>query len=174
LYVASSDTSSVLEYNGTTGAFIGVFASGNGLNNVRGLTFGPDGNLYVANFGGGSVLRFNGTTGAFIDEFVAAGSGGLNLPRPLIFGPDNNLYVGSFGTGDILRFSGTTGTFIDDFIPAGTGGLGGPTFLVFHDFVTAVPEPSAIVLVLSALALCVLVTSKMPRRLRAQRLSMDA
>lgn len=157
LYVASADTSEVLEYDGTTGAFLRVFASDNGLNNVRGLTFGPDGNLYVANFGGGSVLRFNGTTGAFIDTFVAPGSGGLSLARPLIFGPDNNLYVGSYGSGDILRYNGTTGAFLDVFAAAGSGGLGGPTFLVFHDFGTStnVPEPSPLILALTALALFV-------------------
>jgi outer membrane protein assembly factor BamB len=157
LYVASADTSEVLEYNGSTGAFLGVFASGNGLSNVRGLTFGPDGNLYVANFGGGSVLRFNGTTGAFIDTFVAAGSGGLSFPRPLIFGPDNNLYVGSYGSGDILRYNGTTGAFLNVFAPAGSGGLGGPTFLVFHDFgtTTSVPEPSPLLLALTGLALLI-------------------
>jgi WD40 repeat protein len=159
LYVASADTSQILEYDGATGAFIGVFASGNGLSNVRGLTFGPDANLYVANFGGGSVLRFNGTTGTFIDEFVAAGSGGLSFPRPLIFGADNNLYVGSYGSGDILRYNGTTGAFTDVFVPAGSGGLGGPTFLVFHDFQGGgtVPEPSALILVLTALVLCTVV-----------------
>lgn len=168
LYVASADTSQILEYDGGTRAFIGVFASGNGLSNVRGLTFGPDGNLYVTNFGGASVLRFNGTTGAFIDEFVSAGSGGLSLPRPLIFGADSNLYVGSYGSGDILRYNGTTGAFMDVFVPAGSGGLGGPTFLVFHDFQPGtVPEPSSLVLVLTALGVCLLAAlSKGVRRHR--------
>jgi WD40 repeat protein len=156
LYVASGDTNEILQYDGTTGSFIGVFASGNGLSSPRGLTFGPDGSLYVSNFGGGSVLRFNGTTGAFVDTVVSAGSGGLSLPRPLLFGPDANLYVGSFGGGDVLRYDGTTGAFIDVFASAGSGGLGGPTFLVFHDFapVTTVPVPSTILLVVTALVMC--------------------
>lgn len=155
LYVASGDTNAVLEYNGSTGAFIGTFASDNGLTSPRGLTFGSDGNLYVSNFGyagtSGAVLRFNGSTGAFIDDFVSgdmAANGGVQLPRPLVFGPDGNLYLGSFGTGDILRYNGTTGDFMNVFVPAGSGGLGGPTFLLFHDFApTAASEPPILVLV---------------------------
>ncbi|MEP7062887.1 MAG: NHL repeat-containing protein [Betaproteobacteria bacterium] len=156
LYVANGDTNEILEYDGATGAFIGVFATGNGLLSPRGLTFGPDGNLYVSNFGGGSVLRFNGTSGAYIDDFVAAASGGLSLPRPLLFGPDANLYVGSFGSGDILRYDGTTGAFMDVFAAAGSGGLGGPTFLLFHEFApgTSVPEPSIFLLVAIGLVMC--------------------
>lgn len=155
LYVANNDSGNVLRFNGTTGAFLGVFASG--LTNPRGVTFGLDGNLYVTNFGGADVLRFNGTTGALLNTFVTPGSGGLSLPRPLLFGPDGNLYVGSYGTGDILRYNGTTGAFIDDFIPAGRGGLGGPTFLVYHDFATggggSVPEPASLLLFVTASAI---------------------
>jgi WD40 repeat protein len=160
LYVASGDTDSVLEYDGTTGAFIRTFASGNGLSSPRGLAFGPDDNLYVSNFGyssaNGAVLRFDGSTGAFIDDFVSgdlATNGGVQLPRPLVFGPDGNLYVGGFGSGDVLLYNGTTGGFISVFVPAGSGGLGGPTFMVFHDFApTPVSEPPMLVLVAFGLA----------------------
>jgi PEP-CTERM motif len=77
LYATSSGaTGGVLEYNGTTGAFLRAFVGpGSDLSLPRGLTFGPDGNLYVANFGVGDVDRFNGTTGTFIDTFIPAGSG---------------------------------------------------------------------------------------------------
>jgi hypothetical protein len=47
---------SVLQYDGTTGAFRSVFASQN-LGSPRGILFGPDGNLHVADGGLGS----NGT-----------------------------------------------------------------------------------------------------------------
>lgn len=153
LYVANVDDSDIVEFNGTTGALIGVFASGNGLSHPRDLTFGPDGNLYVTNFSGstGAVLRFNGTTGAFIDDFVTF-DGTNSLPRPLVFGPDGNLYVGYFGNGDVLRYNGTTGAFIDVFVAPGSGGLGGPTFLLFHDISTgSAPEPSSLVLLATGL-----------------------
>src|SRR5205814_10687594 len=37
LYVSNHDTNSVLRFNGATGAFIDVFASGNGLDGPQGL-----------------------------------------------------------------------------------------------------------------------------------------
>ena len=73
LYVATLESGiapgQVLGYDGTTGVFIDVFASGGDLIDARDLTFGPDDNLYVATRPG-QVLRYNGTTGAFIDKFL--------------------------------------------------------------------------------------------------------
>jgi DNA-binding beta-propeller fold protein YncE len=63
--VVSQTTNNVLRYNGSTGAFMGVFASGGGLTMPIGLAFGPDGNLYVGTRSG-NIIRYNGTTGAFI------------------------------------------------------------------------------------------------------------
>ncbi|MGQ0790755.1 MAG: MopE-related protein [Nitrosopumilaceae archaeon] len=113
LYVSSSGTDQVFRYNGNTGAFIDVFASGGGLDGPTGLVFGPDGNLYVLSFGTDQVFRYNGNTGAFIDVF--ASGGGLDGPRGLGFGPDGNLYVSSSGTDQVLRYNGNTGAFIDVF-----------------------------------------------------------
>jgi hypothetical protein len=90
LLVGSFSTDSVLRYDETTGAFVGVFASGSGLNSPIGLVSGPDGNLYVTSIDVtstlGSVLRYNGTTGAFIDAFVPSGIGGLDAPQDAVFG----------------------------------------------------------------------------------------
>ena len=155
LYVANGDGNNVLKFNGTTGAFMGVFvaAGSGGLLSARGVAFGPDGDLYFTSFGTNQFLRFDGTTGTFVDAFVSAGDGGLSLPRDLVFGPDSNLYVGSFGTGDIFRYNGTTGTFMDDFVAAGSGGLGGPTFLLFGEGGSAAtPEPSTLGLLACGLA----------------------
>src|SRR5262245_48781657 len=68
LYVAYGDDNSVLRYDGTAGAFVGVFVRGNTggvqLDFPLGLNFGPDGNLYVASSGytGGlaGVVRYQG------------------------------------------------------------------------------------------------------------------
>jgi hypothetical protein len=59
LYVSSFRTNQILRFNGTTGEFLGVFASDNnnglgsinGLNGPNGLLFGSDGSLYVATQG---------------------------------------------------------------------------------------------------------------------------
>jgi streptogramin lyase len=134
LLVADYDTNSVLQYDSSTGAFLGTFASGGGLSHYSGITLGPDGNLYVSTSpsslnAAGGVLRFNGSTGAFLGTFVPAGGGGLTLGEGLTFGPDGNLYVASFVTGDgtqpgaILRYNGQTGAFIGAFVAPGSGGL---------------------------------------------------
>jgi hypothetical protein len=148
LYV-SNDTApggNVLEYNGTTGAFVRVLADGG---RTRGdaddIHFGPvDHDLYVnALINPGHVFRLDPATGAFLPS---PGRGGPNFISPtagftngFAFGPDNNLYVSvdpqdSLSTrGEILRFDGTTGD--PDPAPGQTGaifvasGAGGARFI---------------------------------------------
>ena len=74
----------VVRFDGTSGAFIDVFATAGsgGLDTPEQMAFGPDGNLYVASFNSNEVLRYNGTTGAFIDVFVAAGASETSTVRP--------------------------------------------------------------------------------------------
>jgi len=105
-------TYGVYQYNGTSGAFMGMFASTTAY--PFGLVF-EDGSLFVSEIGNGSVERFDASTGAPFGTFVLSGSGGLSAARDLIFGPDGNLYVSSPGTLSVLRYNGTTGAFIDKF-----------------------------------------------------------
>lgn len=103
LYVSSGstpETSAILRYDGTTGAFKGVFASGNGLFRPYGSAFGSDGNLYISSFLSDQILRYNGTTGEFIDVFASGNGlpGGLNGPNDLLFGSDGSLYVTTQGS----------------------------------------------------------------------------
>src|SRR5262249_35737459 len=127
----------VLQYRGTTGAFLNTFvASGSGgLSLPNDLVFGPDGNLYVPSQFSDTVLRYNGTTGALIDVVVTARSGGLTQPLVACFGPDGNLYVSSYATNQVLRYQGPSGgppgAFLDAYVPAGGGGLSNPTGLTF-------------------------------------------
>jgi sugar lactone lactonase YvrE len=83
LYVSSFNTNQVLRYDGSTGASLGVFASGGGLVNPNGLAFGPDGNLYLSSCGANAVKRYRGTTGAYMGDF--APGGGLKQPTFLTF-----------------------------------------------------------------------------------------
>ncbi len=113
-YVTSGDTpetSAVLRYNGITGEFIDVFASGNGLFRPYGAAFGPDNNLYVSSFLSDQILRFNGTSGEFLDVFASGNGqpGGLNGPNQLLFAPDGSLYVttqGSIADNGVPTFPG--------------------------------------------------------------------
>ena len=133
LYVASLSADSVSRFNGTTGEFMGTFASGGGLQAPIGLSFGPDGNLYVVGHFSNSIFRFNGTTGEFMDIF--ASGNGLEHPTDLTFGPDGNLYVAEYGNNRILRFNGSNGAFIDTFVEGsltpGYEGLMRPEKLIF-------------------------------------------
>src|SRR5262249_35818271 len=73
LFVSDEGTNAVLEYNGTTGAFVKSFASGGGLARPGGLVFGPNGDLFVSSVLGDEVLEYNGTTGAFVKSFASGG-----------------------------------------------------------------------------------------------------
>jgi hypothetical protein len=161
LYVNDEDTGSILRYDGTTGAFLGVFVSGGsgGLGTSAGFVFGPDGNFYVADggfFGSTpAVLRFQGaagpTPGAFMGAFVPAGRGGLLQPFGVLFGPDRNgdgrqdLYVTSTQVNDssfanskphtssVKVYDGVTGAYLSDFVSVDSGGLNEPTLMTFTE-----------------------------------------
>ena len=129
LFVSSTNTNSVLAYDGETGAFLSKFARGGGLIEPEGIAFGPDGNLYVASRSD-EVLRYDGEKGKFIDVF--ASGHGLVDPAGIAFGgPDNDLFVASGLTDDgrgnqILRFDGATGAFEAVVDPANAAGLDDP------------------------------------------------
>lgn len=111
----------VLRYDGTTGAFLGVFASGAVIDGPEGITVGPDGNVYIASEYSANVTKWS-PSGAYLGEFVSPGEGGLMGEQDLEFGPDGNLYVMSHivpESDSIWNFDGTTGAFI------GMHGLGG-------------------------------------------------
>lgn len=126
LLVSSRNTDQVLRFD-SAGSFLGVFASGGGLDNPVGLTFGPGGDLFVASANTDQVLRFRGSDGSFLGVFASDPSVvGL---RQLNFGPDGDLYV-SAGTSDgVYRFDGSTGAFRG--VVAIGNGLDGPTSFTF-------------------------------------------
>jgi DNA-binding beta-propeller fold protein YncE len=115
LFVSSTNTKSVLEYDGEDGEFEGKFARGGGLIEPEGLAFSPhDGDLLVSSRSN-EVLRYD-EKGNF--KGVFASGNGLSDPAGIAFcGPDDDLYVGTeiedvVGSGKILRFDGDTGEFI--------------------------------------------------------------
>jgi DNA-binding beta-propeller fold protein YncE len=135
LYVSSFSSDIIERYDCITGAFLGIFASGGGLEGPMGLAFGPDGDLYVSSTStwNNSVLRYDGHTGAFVGTFASVGD-----PVGLAFGEGGDLYVSSLQANSVLRYDGGTGTFIGPF--ASGGGLDGPTYLIFT------PEPTTLLL----------------------------
>jgi WD40 repeat protein len=97
----------ILEYNATTGAFIGQF--GPNISFPLGGTFGPDGNFYATNSDTDTVLKLNGTTGAVINAMFGSAEDAAGLA----FGPSGNLFVvGSTDPGLLTVLNGTTGALI--------------------------------------------------------------
>lgn len=116
LYVVS-DFGRVQHFDGRTGAFLGTFATTDGLEqlntaNIGGSAFGPDGNLYASVSGDNTVLCFSGLSGRLLNVFVPSESGGLRNPTQLAFGPNGDLYVISKGTSQVMLYNGRTGRFI--------------------------------------------------------------
>jgi hypothetical protein len=142
LFVSGLHNNAVLEYNGTSGAFVKTFASGGGLSGPQGLVFGPNGDLFVSGQNNNAVLEYNGTSGAFVKTFTSGGS--LNLPVGLVFGPNGDLFVSGFVNNAVLEYNGTSGAFIKTFTSGGN--LLCPTFLTFGPSVSAVPEPPSLLL----------------------------
>lgn len=133
LFVSSTNTKSVIEYDGETGAFERKFARGGGLIEPEGLEFGPDGDLYVASRSD-EILRYDGEKGTF--KGVFASGHGLFDPAGIAFGPDGDLFVASGLTDDgqgnnILRFDGATGAFVAELDPNNSAGLDDPEALAF-------------------------------------------
>jgi hypothetical protein len=102
----------VLEFNGSTGAFVSFFVPGGSspLQSASGLAFGPNGNLFVSDILGG-VMEYDGSTGTFIREFVRQDQGLLFNPTGLAFGPSlpavpepSSLALLSIGTAGLLGY----------------------------------------------------------------------
>lgn len=131
LFVSSYNSSRVMRYNETTGAFIDVFIPNfdSRIQYPHGLAFGRDGNLYVASAGNDTVARYNGQTGQYIDAFIPAGSGGLDYPVALVF-RNQYLYVSSQLNDRVIRYNAITGAYVDTFVPA-TAELDGPSDMTF-------------------------------------------
>jgi sugar lactone lactonase YvrE len=161
LFVASGN-GEVLEYDGTTGSFVGVFVdtAGNegGAIDPYGIVF-EQGGLFVASFFPSEVKEFDATTGAFVQTLVTSGAGGLSGPSGLAFGPDGDLYVTSRNDDSVKRYDGANGSFVESFVVSGSGGLDEPFDLVFLTGLAGQPVPSlsnlgrvALVLALSFVA----------------------
>ncbi len=125
---AVAGAGSVLRYDGTTGTFLEIVASG--FTTPLGIVVAADGTLFTASQGTNEIYR---TLGGVTSVFVSAGSGGLERPRNVLIGPDvtgdgaADIYVSN--PGSVLRYNGVTGAFIDNFASVELGS--GPAWIDF-------------------------------------------
>ncbi len=142
LYVSSFRSDKILRYNGTTGAFIDVFASGNGTAN--GLN-GPNGLLFIGNSlyvtTQGSVADATGNISFLFDSQIlcydslsAGATPVVFAPQPtpdpnsfgfvsflgLAVGRNGDLYASDFANG-VRRYNLTTGALVESLSTNYTG-----------------------------------------------------
>jgi hypothetical protein len=128
LYVSNPFGSSVLRFDGLTGAFIDVFvtAGSGGLQVPLILLFHED-HLYVGDPGAHEIRRYDATTGAYVDTFVQDHEdnplrAGFD-PQHFAIAADGHLYVAGESSDRVLRYDGVTGDFLGDLVTAPDGFL---------------------------------------------------
>ena len=132
LYVSSFDTDEILRFNGNTGEFIDVFASGGGLDGPVGILFDDEtSSLYVSSKNNNQILKYNIKTGAFQEIFIQDDDFFLQKPESIIKGPDGNFYVSSSETNQIFQFD-STGSLEEIFVTDKSSGLYRPKDLDFN------------------------------------------
>jgi WD40 repeat protein len=66
----TSANNQILQFDATTGAYLGVFATTGLVGDFFGMAMGPDGRLYASSANSNRIVRFDGTTGTLIDDFI--------------------------------------------------------------------------------------------------------
>jgi streptogramin lyase len=115
LLVTSQSNQSVREYNGSTGTFVKVAASGGALGDPLDVVVGLDGNLLVSDGQTNEVKRYNRSTGAFIDVFAStnlSGPTGMTIYNGSLYVTNSNSPQG------VQRFDATTGANTGSFVPS--------------------------------------------------------
>jgi hypothetical protein len=115
LLVTSQLNHSVREYDGTTGAFVKVAASGGALGDPVGLVNGLDGNLLVSDGQTNQVKRYDSATGTFIDVFASTNLGGpmgMTIHKGVLYVTNSNPPQG------VQRFDAVTGVNTGNFVPS--------------------------------------------------------
>jgi uncharacterized repeat protein (TIGR01451 family) len=133
LLVNSHNSGQILRYDGTTGAYIGVFSNGSDISPIASMAphmtikYGPDGAVWVADHSNNRILRFDATTGAFLSVFAQLpnGSGVRSFE---FFG--NYVLVSRHNADVVAIYDYNTGSYIGDFADSGDG-LDGPTGITY-------------------------------------------
>jgi hypothetical protein len=96
LFVTDRGGDAILRYDGVTGQFDDVFASGlaSRIDRPSSVRLGPTGHLYLAGFGRGDVTRFDMASGAMMDVFYWD-TALLEEPVELMFRGDDLVVLGN-------------------------------------------------------------------------------
>jgi hypothetical protein len=106
-------------------------SSPEGIDQVRGITFGPDGLLYVCDRGAARVAAFDPATGRRV-RVVADATDGLKHPIQALFSADGQrLYVGDNGHDCVFEVD-MSSRKVRTLVPHRAGGLQAPSALAIH------------------------------------------
>lgn len=134
VYVSDGDIGGIFQYDGLTGAPVGLFAS-RGARTFLANAWGPDGNLYAvttANPNRWDVDKFDGTTGAWLGAAVPhLNDGTASVGKGIAFGPDGDLYVGDWFDARIDRYEAGTFTLKASYLHVDGDYLGTPNYMTF-------------------------------------------
>ncbi len=122
----SDQTGDVVHEFDLDGNYLGIFAPAGGVNtaildNMRGISLRPNGNLLVTVAGGANtnaVAEFD-TGGNYLGNFIANAAGGLGSPWDPFGRSSDWLVSGSAGTTGLLRYD-LAGAFLNVFAPIST------------------------------------------------------
>jgi streptogramin lyase len=103
LYSGGVFNSSILEYNGTTGAFMRTL--GSGLNGPFDVAFDNQGSVYVSNYSGNTVSQISLATGLVTRTYT-----GFSGPTGIVFNSNGSLLVTNFNSTTVAELNATTGT----------------------------------------------------------------
>jgi len=116
LFVCDYQTAEIVEFNGTNGSLVGVFASTNGtdLDGPSALAFDPTGGkLFVADAATNGIVEFDGTNGVLVGVFIEdVGDYGAASLMDLAFGPDGHLYVSHKESRAVYKYDESTGELL--------------------------------------------------------------
>jgi len=114
---AGPGSRNIHKFDGTSGAYLGVFSSAPPTHHEHGLAFGTGGHLYQGNVDSGLIEKFDGTTGATLGAFTSAP---VSPIADLAFST-TTLYVTLDGAAGVARFNPITGAAMAPLIPAAAG-----------------------------------------------------
>lgn len=124
--LVSDQIDDVVQQYDLAGTYIGIFAPAGGpdtsiLDNIRGISLRPNGNLLVSVGGGANddaIAEFD-TAGNFLGNFVANGAGGLDSPFDVFERVSGTFLVGGINS-DTLHEYDASGGALPDFAPLDT------------------------------------------------------
>jgi hypothetical protein len=121
--LVSDQINDVVQEYSASGTYIGVFAPAGGpnpaiLDNIRGITLRPNGNLLVTVGGGtntNTVAEFD-SNGSYVGNFIAAGSGGLSSPFDVYYRATAQDYLVTGSSSDAVHRYSATGAYLGNLI----------------------------------------------------------